>query len=303
MTARPEAIAERLSELAANVLAPLVLGGPLHLVRPFGVRLALLLGDGAPAIDRDLASRIELARVRVARLIAPIDTLPELTSADWALLCALNDLLQLTNHELAGPLTRSRYPRLLASVRDLCELVPAPPDVATALSRHATFARVLDCFRTDAQVVWWTGSASFRGQPPPPRLLRWRQLRNVTVSTRRVGLAEMAQGIPGLAAPDYADALALWLTRTPLTDLATATRKSPPFAWSASTLAIVATVPGRSLAYRALLRQPHDLAVAALARAAREVPPRFGQARVLAESFASEVAAGIKLLDERSGAA
>ncbi|WP_437737074.1 hypothetical protein [Sorangium sp. So ce1335] len=299
----PDAIAERITELQASVLAPLVLGGPVHLVRPFGVRLALLLGDGAGAIDRDLGSRIDLVRVRVARLVAPVDTLPELAAADWALLAALNDLLQLTNHELAGALTRSRYPRLLASVRDLCELVPAPADVATALSRHATFARVLDCFRTDALVTWWTGRASFRGQRPPARLLRWRQLRSVEVDTRRVDLADMAHGIPGLAPADFADALSLWLTRTPLTDLATATRKSPPFAWSASTLAIVATPPGRTLAYRLLVRQPHDLAVAALARAAREVPSRFGQARAIAESFASEVAAGIKLLDERSGAA
>lgn len=297
-----EAIAERLSELQANVLAPLVLGGPLRPVRPFGVRLALLLGDGAPAIDRDLGSRIDLVRVRVARLIAPIDVLPGLTAAEWALLAALNDLLQLTNHELASVLTRSRYPRLLASVRDLCELVPAPVDVGAALSRHATFARVLDCFRTDALVAWWTGRASFRGQRPPARLLRWRQLRGVQVDTRRVGLADMGHDVPGLAPPDFAEALSLWMTRTPLTDLATAARKDPPFAWSASTLAIVATPPGRSLAYRVLLRQPHDLAVAALARAARAVPPRFGQARALAESFASEVAAGIKLLDERSAA-
>ncbi|WP_437536501.1 hypothetical protein WME79_16520 [Sorangium sp. So ce726] len=299
---QPEAIAERLSELQANVLAPLVLGGPLRPVRPFGVRLALLLGDGAPALDRDLGSRIDLVRVRVARLIAPIDVLPELAAAEWALLAALNDLLQLTNHELAGVLTRSRYPRLLASVRDLCELVPAPADVGSALSRHATFARVLDCFRTDALVAWWTGRASFRGQRPPARLLRWRQLRNVAVETQRVGLADMGHGVPGLAPPDFAEALSLWMTRTPLTDLATAARKDPPFAWSASTLAVVATPPGRSLAYRVLVRQPHDLAVAALARAAREIPPRFGQARALAESFASEVAAGIKLLDERSAA-
>ncbi|WP_437717900.1 hypothetical protein WMF45_16685 [Sorangium sp. So ce448] len=299
---QPEAIAERLSELQASVLAPLVLGGPLRLVRPFGVRLALLLGDGAPAIDRDLGSRIDLVRVRVARLIAPIDVLPELGAAEWALLAALNDLLQLTNHELAGVLTRSRYPRLLASVRDLCELVPAPADVGSALSRHATFARVLDCFRTDALVAWWTGRASFRGQRPPPRLLRWRQLRGVQVETRRVGLADMGHGVPGLAPPDFAEALSLWMTRTPLTDLATAARKDPPFAWSASTLAVVATPAGRSLAYRVLVRQPHDLVVAALARAAREVPPRFCQARALAESFASEVAAGIKLLDERSAA-
>jgi hypothetical protein len=290
---------ERLSELAHDVLAPLVLGGPLHPVRPFGVRVALIVGDGAASIGGELRTQIEVARVRVARLIAPVDTLAEIRPADWALVAALNDLIQLTNHELAGPFTRSRYPRLLASVRDLCELIPAPVDLAAALSRHATFSRVLDCFRTDTNVVWWTGQASFRGQRPPARLLKWRRLRNVEIESRRVGLVDMGQGISALTPSDYAEALSLWLTRTPLTDLATATRRSPTFAWSASSLGVVATVPGRTLAYRLLLRQPHDLVVAALARAAREIPARFAQARALGESFASEVAAGIKLLGER----
>lgn len=300
---QPELLAARLAELSTHVLSPLVLGGPLTPVRPFGVRLALNLGEAAAALDPELRARVDGVRVRVARLIAPVDTLPDLTSADWALLAALNDLLQLTNHELAGPFTRSRYPRLLASVRDLCELIPAPSDVGAALSRHATFSRVLDCFRTDTEVVWWTGRASFRGQPPPPRLLLWPRLRSVDVETRRVELAEMAHGIPGLAPTDFEDALGLWLTRSPLTDLATAARRSPRFAWSASTLSVVATVPGRTLAYRLILRQPHDLVVAALARAAQEIPSRFGQARALSESFASEVAAGIKLLAARPGAA
>jgi hypothetical protein len=157
--------------------------------------------------------------------------------------------------------------------------------------------------RTDTVVSWWTGKASFRGQSPPGRLLKWPSLRNVEVDARRVMLTEMIQGIPFVEPEAYAGALALWLTRSPLTDLATATRRSPTFAWSSSTLALVATAPGRTLAYRLLTRQGRDLTVAVLARAAKEIPDGFAEQRALAESFASEVAAGIKLLGERAGAA
>src|SRR5262245_16300704 len=101
-------LAARFDALATQVLAPLILGGKVEPVRPFGP-VALVVGTGRSLNDVDLRSRLDVARVRVARLIAPVDTLPPLSVADFALAAAFNDLLQLTNHELAGPLTRSRY--------------------------------------------------------------------------------------------------------------------------------------------------------------------------------------------------
>jgi hypothetical protein len=293
-------LTERFDELTEQVLSPLVLGGPVHPVRPLGVRVGLAIGAGRVISDADLRSRLDVARVRIARLVAPVDTVPDLSAHDWALVAGLNDLLQVTNHELAGPLTRGRHARLLASVVELCERVLAPRTVAAALSRHATFARVLECVRTDTVVSWWTGRASFRGQAPPGRLLKWPNLRNVQIDARRVGLTEMAQGIPSVAPDEYAAALALWLTRSPLTDLATATRRSPPFAWSPSTLAIIAAGPGRTLAYRLLIRQGREQTVSTLERAAKEIPERFAEARAFAASFAAEVLAGFKGLGERA---
>ncbi|MFT3771962.1 MAG: hypothetical protein QM820_41680 [Minicystis sp.] len=280
------ALGARCEELAQAVLAPLVLGGPVHPVRPFGGPLGLRCGVDRRLADADLASRLDVARVRRARLLAPVDTLPELDEADWALLAALNDLLQLTNHNLASAFTRGRYARLVSNLRWLCERIPAPRDVAGALARHATFARALELSRTDATVSWWTGSARFRGEPPPARLLAWRELRRVRVDARKVPLADMSAGVSGVSPDDYADLLALWLGRTPLTDLATATRSSPLFAWSASTLSLVATPPGRSLALRALARQPAETVLGVLTRAAEQVPPRLEEARRLAEDMA-----------------
>jgi hypothetical protein len=292
---------ERAQELAAFVLAPLVLGGRMHLVRPFGPQLSLLVGGRNEVVDTDLRSRIDVARVRRARLLAPVDILPELSSAEWTLLCGLNDLLQVTNHALAGPLTRSRHERLLRGVRELCAVIADPHDVGAALARHATFARVLELVRTDTTVSWWTGTARYRGQPPPGRLLRWRQLRRVEVQTERVTLHEMCTGLDAVPQSEFDEVLGLWLTRSPLTDIAGAARRRPVFAWSRSTLALILTPPGRAIAWRALSRQPADLVAAVLTQAARDIPAGFARPKALAEEFAAEVAAGFSARKGGSG--
>jgi len=307
------ALAARFDELCRALLVPLVLGGPVHPVRPFGADLAMAIGrkrrlddvaqvEGRPgAPPENLASSISVARVRRARLLAPVDALDELDQASFAQLAALNDLIQLTNHNLGGPLTRGRYLRLLANVHALCERIPAPSDVRGALSRHATFARALELSRTDSKVSWWTGSAHFRGEPPPSRLLAWPEMRRVHVDARKVALAQMPDGVTGVAPADYMDVLALWLTRSPLTDVATAARTLPPFAWSASTLSLVAAGPGRMLALRALASEPADAVNAALSRAAAQVPPAYEEARGLAEGFAGQVKERFDLLAEEAG--
>lgn len=286
---------ERFEGLATGLLAPLVLGGKIALSRPFG-RLGLTLGEGRRMRDAYLDSRVELARVRRARLIAPVDTLPELEAPDWAIAAALNDLLQATNHELGGMLTMGRYPKLLRSVHEVCDLIPRPHDVGEALARHATFGRVMELGRTDTQVSWWTGSAKFRGQPPPMRLLRWRELRRVQVDTRRVPLADMGEGMPSPVTDGFLRALGAWLGCTPLTDLATATRAAPPFGWSPGTIALIATRPGRTLAFRVLARLPAEGVRAALRRAIGALDAGLAAYRPLVEEFFTEVHAGLEAL-------
>jgi hypothetical protein len=294
-------LASRFEELCANVLGPLVLGGEIHPVRPIGARLALQLGGAASVIDPDLRSRIDVARVRRARLLAPVDVVEEIDAPQVALLCALNDLLQLTNHNLAGPFTKGRAARLLANVIATCNETLAPTSIADVLSRHATFARALDLARVDSTVSWWTGSAKFRGSKPPGRLLAWREFRRVHVDETRVPLPAMWGGLSWLDPAAYDEVLALWLSRSPLTDIATAARREPRFGWSASTLSLVATPPGRSLAYRALARQPAELVAPALTAAAKAIPEAYEEARHVAEAFTSEVAAGLRLARDPSG--
>lgn len=294
-----EATGERFHELVTDVLAPLILGGSLVPVRPLGPSLAVRLGQGRSIVDSDLRSRLDVARVRRARLVAPIDVLPEIDADDVALVAALNDLLQATNHEIGGPFTVSRYGRLLDGVVEICRHVPAPDTALCALSRHATFARVFELSRTDTTVSWWTGRASYRGQAPPSRLLAWRGIRRVQVDEQKVGLIEMCQGFAGADEAAFRDALGAWLTRSPLTDIATLTRRAPAFGWSTSTLSLIASTAGRTLAWRLLARRSASEVTAALKRAAAEVPEAFAQERALATSFAAEVGDGFKALSDQ----
>ena len=131
---------ERFDQLVTGIVLPLVLGGKLALVRPFGMA-ALTVGQNERILDPDARTNLDVARVRRARLLAPVDILPELNEADWAIAAVLNDLLQVTNHNLGGVLTKSRYAALLRSISSACERITPARDVGEVLARHATFAR------------------------------------------------------------------------------------------------------------------------------------------------------------------
>jgi len=250
-------IAERAENLAVHVLGPLLVGGTVHPQRPFGPKLALAIGEGRQIVDNELRTQVDTARLRVARSVVAVDIVPPLTPIDWALTCALNDLIQVTNHELSSFATRGRHAELLDAVRSLCARLPIPATLEEAVSRHATFSRALELTREDQQVSWWTGSDHFRGQEPPGRLLAWPGLRNVRVTKTQVTLADMAAGA-AVDEDDYLAGLNDWLACSPLSDLATAFRESPRFVWTTHTVSLVATVAGSNLALRALSHATND---------------------------------------------
>lgn len=285
-------LAARFDDLVTHVVAPLVIGGRIDPVRPFGPRLGLAIGEGRKIADSDLRSQLDVARVRIARLLAPVDTVDDLAPEDFALAAAFNDLVQVSNLDLSGPFTRRRHAVLLDDVLVTCRAISRPRSIAEALSRHTVFARALEVIRTDTTVSWWTGSASFRGQPTPGRLLTWREFRRVREDARRIPLVDMGGDVPNITTDMWLDAVGAWLARSPLTDLATAARRTPAFRWSDATLSLIATVPGRSLAFRALSRQRASDAMGALERATAALPNEAAQVRALATGFAQEVGAG-----------
>jgi hypothetical protein len=267
-------LALRGDDLFRRVLGPLLLGGTLRPVRPLGPVLTRKIAELAGAFacsDSDLQFRCEQARLRRARALAPLDALPPLSSDEWMMLAAFNDLLQAVNPRLPSVLAPSRPTKLLNACSALLSSVGPPHDLLAALARHATFARAFEAHRVDTLVRWWTGSALFHGEPPPRRLTAMPGLRRVQITETAVELETLP--LPGFPREHYHEVLASWLALSPLTDLATVARIEPPFRWTAATLGLVATVPGRRLARRVLGRVGAKGDVA-LERATRELEQR-----------------------------
>jgi hypothetical protein len=260
--------------LFEGVMAPLVIGGAVRPGHAIGARTALALtgAAGREAVDAGLHDRVQSARVRAARRIAPIDALGFATDAEWRLAAALHDVFQSASPTFDAALRRGAAVKILDVAIALLDRVPPPAHAGEALSRHTWLGRALDVKRTDTQVSWWTGSRVFRGVEPPARLKAWPELRRVSVASQRRGLLEVEP--LAVDRERLTEAVAWVLERSPLTSLATCTRAAPPFAWSGATLALVATRAGRTLAGRALDRVAGTAVHSALGRATRDLLAR-----------------------------
>jgi hypothetical protein len=141
-------MAEDLGHLAERLfvhfMAPLVLGGELRPGRPIGGKAALTLGIERTVTDVDLASHVELARIRVARQLAPIDHLPGPDAEEWALAAVLHDLVQAAHPDWRGLLRSSTGPARLLQLAELTlDRVGPVSNVREALGRHTWFSRLL----------------------------------------------------------------------------------------------------------------------------------------------------------------
>jgi hypothetical protein len=261
------ATAERLFR---GFMAPLVLGGALTPGRPIGARAALALGHERTAADPDLAAHVQLARVRVARRLVPIDRLDPASEVEWSLAAALHDIVQATHPGFDAALRRSAPEKLLAMATSVIERVPPPRNVRDALSRHTWFARLFDAARTDTHVSWWVGSQKFYGETPPRRFVTWPDLRRVHVERTPRALLDLPAHGGAVDAQRFEAALARFVVRTPLTDIATSHREAPMFAWHKETIGLIATPTGRTLALRALARAPSRAVDTAIGRATKE---------------------------------
>jgi hypothetical protein len=268
MAEKPVAIADR---LFCQFMAPLVLGGELRPGRPIGGKNALALAPFSDTLDKELLSHVDLARIRIARRLAPVDQVVPPTAAEWALAACLHDVVQTTHPELTGMFLGRAPAKLLEVAQATAEVVPPPATVGDALERHTWFSRVLDITRTDTNVSFWVGKRTYLGVDPPSRLLAWPELRRVHIDKVPHPLTELP-GAGGHVNVDlFAGGLAAWFRKTPLTDLATCARTSPQFQWTPETLALLTTRAGRTLVLRALDGQTALDVETALGRATKAI--------------------------------
>lgn len=223
----PQALCDR---LFSTFLAPLVLGGTTIPGKPIGGKNALSIGDQRPPSDAVTLSHVDLARVRIARKIAPVDRFEQApTAAEWALAAMLHDLVQSTHPGFDAAFRRSGPKRILDVIDKTLDLVPPPADVGDALSRHTWFSRMFELARTDTELKWWTGSQTFLGSDPPARLTAWPELRRVQQTRTPKPLMDLPTSGGAVDPHRFAQIVQRVLHKTPLTDLATLDRTSPSF--------------------------------------------------------------------------
>jgi len=260
--------------LFSTFLAPLVVGGSMHLHKPIGGLVALAMEGDRPFPDPELGSHVQLARVRVARALAPVDRFEALTGPEWALTAILNDLIQSTHPGFDAVFRRSSPAKLLGILDDTLDRVPPPATVGEALSRHTLFSRIFEVTRTDVSLSWWTGKETFLGTEPPARLKAWPEIRRVSETRLPRPLVDLPTSGGVVPATSFMSTLTKLLALTPLTDLANADRKEPVFQWSAGTLGLVASRNGRTLGLRALANLPEASTDDALGAATRALVER-----------------------------
>jgi hypothetical protein len=268
----PPETAATATRLYGRFIRPLVLGGDVLPGPAVGARAALSLAHGLLAIDTDLRSKVDLARVRVARALWPVDTISGPDEDEWALAAAIHDALHALHPDLTGLVHRRVPDRLFDYAEQVILRVKPAGSLRSLLSRHTLFSRVFDVARTDTVVSWWSESRTFRGRMPPPRLLAWPGVRRVRVRETNLSLADLARSRGEARMARFSAVVSRWLEMVPLTDLATVTRSSPEFEWSGPVLGLFSTPHARALALRALDRGPREAVDRALGRATKRHP-------------------------------
>jgi hypothetical protein len=258
--------------LFMGFLAPLVIGGKMQPGHPIGGKLALAMEKERPLIDIDTVSHVALARVRLARRLAPVDRFDAIEAEEWAMAAVLHDIVQSTHPGFNAAFRRKLPNKLLDICEATLEQIPAPVNVGAALSRHTLFSRLFQITRTDIDLKWWTGSAHFKGEDVPARLKAWPEVRRVIEDHHPRPLMTLPESGGSVDASKFAGLVQAFLKKSPLTDLITAARPQPLFWWTPETLALVSTRAGRTLVLRALRSSPQRRSVdAAIGRATRNL--------------------------------
>jgi hypothetical protein len=285
----PQTLCDRLWE---TFLAPLVLGGTTRPGKPIGGKNALSIGDMRPPSDSVTLSLVDLARVRIARQLAPIDRFEQApTATEWALAALLHDLVQATHPGFDAAFRRSGPKRILDVVDKTLQVLPSPVDTGDALSRHTWLSRMFALARTDIDLKWWTGSSMFLGTDPPARLTAWPEVRRVQQTKTPRLLMELPTSGSAVDPDRFAQVVQQLLQKTPLTDFATIDRAAPGFVWTHENLTFSSTRSGRTIALRALALLPDRVVDAALGGATRQL---------FASNAVRALMAAVDLLRERA---
>lgn len=228
-----------------DFVLPLVRGGQAHVGRPISPEELREFDDQLPHVsDRVVAIDEARERLLVDITVAPP---PLVFDRDELQLAAAVHNLFFTAHPRAEALgvTSGWIQRVLDTARAFASR-PKSQQRRRVLARHALLHNLFRVRRTDVVVSWWTGSATFRGQPPPTRLTAWKSVRRVREDRRSVYFDDL------LGTVEASPVIASLLRRSPLTHALSRAKSAPPLQWEDASFLLRDAEIARALAYEAL---------------------------------------------------
>jgi hypothetical protein len=251
------------AEFLDEFVLPLVRGGELVVGPPLSAQDLQDFTDELPhasealvAVDEARADVLSELVVRVPALILDADELH--------LAAAVHNLLFLAHPRVDSITVTSAARRKVLETAQRFAAQPLSTSRRRVLARHGLLHNVFDISRADVTLSWWTGSATYRGQRPPGRLLAWRGVRRVREETSVASYDEL------LSTAEASPVMASLLRRSPLTQLCATHPGSPPLHWEDAVFLLRDAELARAVSYAAL-RPAEPKALVA-------VPARFAAA-------------------------
>lgn len=224
---------------------PLVAGGEARVGKPIsGSELELMAHDlghaSVPIVAIDEARHEVLSElvIRPPALVFDADEL--------SLIASIHNLLFLSHPRSDGWMATERARRRVLEAAYVFASRPLSRSRTRNLARHGLLHNVFDLKRRDIKLKWWTGSAEFVGQSPPPRLLRWRGMRRVQEEVEFATFSDL------LGDPELAPVLVTLLRRSPITQLWTIDHDGPRLHWEDAAFLLRDAELARAIAYRAI---------------------------------------------------
>ncbi len=256
-------MARAVSDFLGGFVLPLVRGGPAHVGRPISPEELQRFEDALPhASDRVL--EVDDARADVLAEIAVSPPPLVLDRDELFLAAAVHNLLFFAHPRAESLGIASAWTKKVVDTARGFAARPKRRDRRRVLARHALLHNLFHVRRTDVTLTWWTGSATFRGQEPPPRLARWRKVRRVREDRTVATFDEL------LGTVEASPVIASILRRSPLTHVLSRAKSTPPLHWEEAAFLLRDAELARAIAYealrpsepRALIAQPARLASA-----------------------------------------
>jgi hypothetical protein len=171
---------ERLARFASEFGVPFLSGGTATIANALGHAGHQLIRPGL-SVHPPL---VAVCRRHFAQAALFTDVVPAAFDEEaGTLLYAIHDLMAASHPQSAAFYARAHT--FCDAALEALVALPAPLDPHRLVTRHLMVRRFFETVRADVNVKWWAGRASFLGEAPPERLMRWSTLRRVQVENER----------------------------------------------------------------------------------------------------------------------